>query len=257
MALPLNKSHPDGRLYSRPKTVEDSIDGLLLESTDVLSERAAVPTREEIGFIASECLVHLIREARRQGDDTRVNVLLPLLFDRCYLILRSKVSNELPDAESIREDILGEFAELFAADGSGDNPHELDFFEIRFNQAFRGFRIDFLRREKRRYEAQPAVPLFEDDADEAISNEGLAVFFQTSPSQLSDLDLRELHKAIQQLPPDEREAVALCHILGYEMEANDRDKRTAATICGVTGRTIQNRLERAAKKLLPFKENVR
>jgi DNA-directed RNA polymerase specialized sigma24 family protein len=56
------------------------------------------------------------------------------------------------------------------------------------------------------------------------------------------------------LPPDERRAVELCHILGYDEESEDPNKRTAATICGVTGRTIRNRLKRAAARLSSYKE---
>ncbi|MFZ1701033.1 MAG: hypothetical protein WBO10_04015 [Pyrinomonadaceae bacterium] len=257
MALPLNKSYPDGRTYSRPKSVEEAIDSLLLESVEALCGRAEVPNRDHADYIASESLVHLVREARRQGDDTRVNALLPLLFARCYSNLLSKISMEISDAETLREEILCEFADVFATDGRGENPHQLDFFEVRFNQAFRAFRIDYLRREMRRREIYPPVPVIEDKGDEAISNDGLAEFFQTPPNQRSDLDLRELYGAIDKLPPDERKAVALCHIVGYEMESVDPEKRTAATICGVTGKTIQNRLGRAAQKLLPFKENVR
>jgi DNA-directed RNA polymerase specialized sigma24 family protein len=62
-------------------------------------------------------------------------------------------------------------------------------------------------------------------------------------------------KAIDNLPLDERKAVVLCHVLEYEEESDDPSKTTAATLCGVTGRTIRNRLSRAAKKLSPFKEN--
>jgi hypothetical protein len=257
MALPLNKTNSDGRTYSRPKTVEESLDSLLLERVEALCVRARVPDRDHAGYIASESLVHLIREARRQGDDERVNVLLPVLFDRCYSNLLSKISIDVPDAETLREEILGEFAELFAIDGRGENPHRLDFFEVRFNRAFQAFRIDYLRREMPRRKIYPPVPVIKDNGDESISNDGLVEFFQAPPNQPSDLVLGELREAIEKLPPDERKAVVLCYILGYEMESKDLDKRTAATICGVTGKTIQNRLARAAKKLILFKENVR
>jgi len=48
--------------------------------------------------------------------------------------------------------------------------------------------------------------------------------------------------------------VELCHVLGYDEESENPDKRTAATICGVTGRTIRNRLKRAAARLSSYKE---
>ena len=47
---------------------------------------------------------------------------------------------------------------LFAADGQGENPDELDFYECRFNRAFRMFRIDFLRSETVRTKPLEALP---------------------------------------------------------------------------------------------------
>jgi DNA-directed RNA polymerase specialized sigma24 family protein len=44
--------------------------------------------------------------------------------------------------------------------------------------------------------------------------------------------------------------------MGYDVESEDETKQTAATICGVTGRTIFNRLTRAAEKLSQFKEEL-
>ena len=58
--------------------------------------------------------------------------------------------------------------------------------------------------------------------------------------------------AIKNLPADEHQAVVL-RIMGYDEESEDPKKRTIATICGVTGRTIRNRLKRAAAKLSKYK----
>lgn len=58
------------------------------------------------------------------------------------------------------------------------------------------------------------------------------------------------------LPEDERKAVILCGVLGLKEESEDPTIVTAATLCGVTGRTIRNRLKRAAAKLSDFREDV-
>jgi DNA-directed RNA polymerase specialized sigma24 family protein len=65
-----------------------------------------------------------------------------------------------------------------------------------------------------------------------------------------------LWAAINKLPEDERRAVILVHVMGYEEESIDPAKVTAATLCGCRGRTIRNRLTRAAKKLSTFKEEL-
>ena len=66
--------------------------------------------------------------------------------------------NSRPNAPEVREEILGEFSMLFAADGQGENPDELDLYECRFNRAFRMFRIDFLRSETARTKPLEALP---------------------------------------------------------------------------------------------------
>jgi hypothetical protein len=44
--------------------------------------------------------------------------------------------------------------------------------------------------------------------------------------------------------------------MGYDVESENPNKTTAATLCGVTGRTIRNRLSNAAKILSRFKEDL-
>ena len=83
---------------------------------------------------------------------------------------------------------------------------------------------------------------------------GLAA--RSAATQDNDLLLAALIDAIESLPYDERHAVALCHILGYKEESENPDVVTAATICNCTGRTIRNRLNRAAAKLSRFKEDI-
>ena len=63
-------------------------------------------------------------------------------------------------------------------------------------------------------------------------------------------------KAIISLPSDERKAVILCRVLGYKEESEDPSAVTAAKLCGVTGRTIRNRLSRAEAKLSHLQENL-
>ena len=256
MATPLNKHYPDGRPYFRPPPVEAAIDELLGQDFATACRRAAIPDRNSPEYVPSEALVHLIRDARRRNDEAAMNILLPILLRRCESNLRIKVSSDLPNAEDIREEILGQFSELFAADGVGSDPYQLDFFEAHFDQAFQRLRIDIVRHEGRRILNRTYLPLPDENEDESSVDESVLKYFQTAPDQESTFDLQRLIDALQMLPPDERRAVELCHILGYDEESADRNKRTAATICGVTGRTIRNRLRRAAARLSSYKELI-
>jgi DNA-directed RNA polymerase specialized sigma24 family protein len=166
----------------------------------------------------------------------------------------------MPNASEIREEILGEFSLLFAEDGSGSNPDELDFFECRFSLAFRSFWIDFMRRETARAEQLVELPSENETPDSSSDDERLSRVsdaFQKAATQLPDIFLEELLNAIRSLPSDERKAVVLCCVFGYKEESDNPAETTAATLCGVSGRTIRNRLSTAAKKLSKFKEEVK
>jgi hypothetical protein len=258
MARPLTKHDRNGNLYVRQLSTERTLESALDMDLSTLSRSARILDPGTPGFLPPECLVHLIRDARRRNDETRMNELLPILLQRCEDALAAAVSNQLPDAAYLREEILAQFSELFAMDGSGDNPDELDFFEVRFNRAFKTFRIDVLRKETRIHANQVPVP--DTQEGELTSDDELFVrmsdAFRAPPAQGSYLSLRRLAEAISTLPADEQKAVVLCHVLGYDEESEDPAKITAATLCGVTGRTIRNRLARAATMLVSFKEEL-
>ena len=262
MAKPLTKHYINGDLYQRPPHIENLISNLQNENPENLIRRTNIRETSSPEYVPSECIVNLIREARRKDDELALTALLPILLRRCESNLLSKISNDLPRAEEIREEILGQFSEMFAVDGIDDQNNELDFFEVHFNEAFMTLRIDILRKErtKEKVRGQSYIPTFSDDADSASDDEffeRLSKEFHAPASQEHDLILRRIKKAIDGLPEEERRAVVLCHILGYEQASEDPKKRTAATICGVTGKTIHNRLRRAAARLSQLKELIR
>ena len=62
------------------------------------------------------------------------------------------------------------------------------------------------------------------------------------PSQYGALDLQDFKKALDQLPPDQREAIILVGASGFSYEE-------AATICGCALGTIKSRVNRARQRL--------
>lgn len=231
----------------------------LAQDIPTLHQRATL-NRRSSDYIPSECLVYLIRDAGRRADQPTMDLLLPILLARCDANLCSKIPDDkYQNAAYLREEVLGEFAELFAVDNADDNNEELDFFECRFNMAFGALRIDIVRREINCLKHVASFPDLSDN-DEPTAYED--IFHRVSESSRStatpesNMSLHDLYKAIDNLPPDERRAVILCHIMGYEEESEDPNKTTAATLCGVTGRTIRNRLKRAAARLSRFKEDI-
>jgi hypothetical protein len=260
MARPLTKCEQTGKLYARPPVIEAEIDLALTQDLETLRCRAAVTDRSSPEYLSSECLVHMIRAARRRDDDPMMYALLPALLGRCEANLLDKIPDSgFANAADLREEVMAQFSELFAVDGSGDNSDELDYFECRFNRAFRAFRIDLIRKEISHAKYIAPLPDTSDEEERSSQDDVFARVseaFRTPARQEDHVFLEEVRKTINALPSDERKAVVLCNILGYQEESEDPKKQTAATLCGVTGRTIRNRLHRAAAKLSKLKEDL-
>lgn len=253
-ARPLTKRSMTGDLYVRPKRVETQINEILTQDLATIKPRLAVADHQTLGYLYSECLVHLIRDSRRNSTDAILNATLPILLGRCKAILLNKIpDNSLPTAVDVREEVLGQFSELFATDGMEENRDDLDFFECRFNQAFFTFYTDLVRSEKARL--KPLV--FPSDRADYVEYSPthkeiptrLIKALRSRDTAESSVLLREIYEAINTLPYDERKAVILCHVMEYKIESNNPDEVTVATICNVSGRAIRNRLSRAAEKL--------
>jgi len=252
------KHDQNGNRYDRPPNIEVRTDEALNQNLDTLCHRAALDNRAP-GYLPSECLLHLIREAGRRGDYDTMNALLPFLLTRCEAILFVKIPDDgFQNAADLREEVLGEFAELLASDGCPDSSNELDFYECRFNLAFRAFRINYIRREVARVKHED-LPNLSDDSELTAYDDifpRISGALRSADTPESDCSLQDLLKEINNLPTDEREAVILCHVMGFKVESEDPEETTAATLCDVTGRTIRNRLSRAAKMLLKYKEEA-
>jgi hypothetical protein len=258
MVRPLTK-HKDGVRYTRPAVVESNIDGALGANPATLRGRLLITDKTASDHLRSECLVHLVRETHRTGDSERRDGILRVLLGRCEAILTVKVSNRLPNAAQIRDDVLSAFFELLVVDGTGDRPDELDYYECKFESAFRTLRLDGIDRELRVVNRNADLP-DHGDVDEPGAYEDafarVSEAFRTPATQESTLFRQDLWEAINALPPDQRRAVILVHVLGYDEESDNPNKVTAATLCNCKGRTIRNRLSRAAKALARFKEDA-
>ena len=263
MARPLTKRTAGGALYTRPHDVEAQIDEAIYLSRSDLQCRLSIADRTAPSYLRSECLVHLVREGRRSGDQQVMSAVLPVLLGRCEAILLRKVPDGgMPDAAGLRQQILEELTDLFVTDGTGNISNELDFYECRFNLAFRTLRVGAVERDVRRRKREidfADLPPFEtakqpDAYEDAFARVSDA--FKIQPTQEWDALGEELGEAIAALPADERDAVVLVRGLGYKVESVDPDKETAATRCNCSGRTIRTRLASAAEMLARFKEEI-
>ncbi len=267
MVRPLEKITADGHRYERAPTVEKAIETAMGQDLATLKSRAAVRDPKSPDYLPSECLLHLVRNARRgwNNDATSppiVDALLPVLLKRCEAILNRHVSNTIDTAADLRQAILDSFVDIVVAEGTPGGSDALDFYEVRFNLAFRALRITHVNKELARINAQVTLPSHLDEKemperemdDELLSR--LSELAQPSASAEEILFRKRVFEAIAKLPSDERGALILVHYLGYDEESTDPSKETAATRCGVSGRTIRNRLKRAMEKLSKLKEDA-
>jgi DNA-directed RNA polymerase specialized sigma24 family protein len=235
---PLQKQTRDGKPYSRPSVIEQAIDVALQQDEATLVARAALDRTAE-AYLPNECLVHLIREAKRLGDRHRMNAFVPLLLRRCVGNLRATVSDQLPAAEELREEIIGQLLELIAIDGSERDKLRLDFFEIHFDEAFQKLRIDFVRPHVSRASKERATEDIErlagedDSGDEFAMQNGLAI--------IAD----HLHL----LAANERTAIGLKYLEELKEHSINPNEPTIAKLMGVSERMVRNYLQSAKQKL--------
>lgn len=249
MARPLLKKD-----LTRPPGIERKIDIALTQDWATLSRRGRETNPQSGDFLPSECLVHLIRDAIRRGEDRIARVLMPQLLKRAEANLERTVPDgRMRDAESVRHEILSNLAMMFTQDGTGGHEDELDFYECKFLRALRFLRIDQVRKALSKRKELTDLPEADDGEGEAgFDDEMLARLSRMAsigPSQENALYLPELIAALDRLPADQKRAVVLRRIIGHEEDE-------AAKILGVEGRTVRNRLSRADKELKTLKEDL-
>ena len=247
MACPLSKKD-----LTRPPGIERKIDVALTQDWTTLSRRARDTNPPSGDFLPSECLVHLIRDAIRRGEDRIARVLMPQLLKRAEANLERTVpDSRMRDAESVRHEVLSNLAMMFTQDGTEGHEDELDFYECKFLRALRFLRIDHVR--KALSERKELTDLPEaDDGEAALDDEMLARLSRMAsvgPSQEDRLYLPQVIKALDKLLPDQKRAVVLRRIIGHTEEQ-------VAKICKVDKRTIRYRLAAADKQLKTLKEDL-
>ena len=253
MVRPLTKRKKNKELYVRPKAVEEQLAEALREDRETLRRRLGTLARESPGYLRTECLVHVVREASRNGDEQLLNAGVEGLLARCSRLLKFMVSGSLPDAEEIRDSVLHRFSVILARGVVNNAANELDYYECNFYGAFRALNQSVVKTELNKDARKMEVP----GGDEIDGHGTDALKWMTealqNPESLASRD-ELLDEMMQELRPDELKAVVLCRVLGLKEESADPDEITAARLCNCTGRTIRNRLSRADAQLSRFKE---
>ena len=249
MARPLLKKN-----LARPPGIERKIDIALSQDRATLSRRARETNPQSADFLPSECLIHLIRDALRRGEDPVARVLMQQLLKRAEANLERTVpDSRMRDAESVRQNVLSGLMTMFMEDGTEGHENELDFYECKFLRALRLLRIDHVRKALSARKELTDLPQSDGGEGEAASDDEmlarLSRMASVGPSQEDRLYLAEVIKTLDTLPPDQKRVVVLRRIIGHTEEQT-------AKICKVDKRTIRYRLAAADKKLKRLKEDL-
>ncbi|MCK1707908.1 MULTISPECIES: hypothetical protein [unclassified Bradyrhizobium] len=86
-------------VFWRPPEIEASIDEALGQKPEEQLRRANIRDPADSAYMSSECLVHLVREARLSGDKRAVDRLLIPLMSRCERRLKRTIPDSRPDAQ--------------------------------------------------------------------------------------------------------------------------------------------------------------
>jgi DNA-binding CsgD family transcriptional regulator len=250
----------DGTLYERPPEIEDWLSRLELSDVEERLQQFAISSKKNPAYVPTEALIYFLRQAWTASMAEEFEKLFQILMKRLASSLFVSVPNSgITDAQTIREEIMAEFATRIAEDCKGQ-VSVLDFYEIRFDKAFAAFRTSMLR--KIGPSTVDTVPLNRGNDDYwEISPEVEAaaeVFLNGDPQKIDDPAFRlELGTAIDQLPDDQKQVIGL-KLKGFQISSTDRDAMTIASILKCDERTVRNRLNRAYKilRVILQEENV-
>jgi hypothetical protein len=234
MAKQLTKINQDGAMWVRPPAVESNIESALNQPLEVIRKRLQVVAPTEADYLKSECIVHLIRRAIEDDDEERLGVLHEALLRRIEWTLRKKSGGLDRDTaqQRIRE-VISEFNYVLAG-GTSD----LDLYEAIFNKMFRFLYSPTLWPKSTFY--SESLELLEQIEDPI-----------TSDHEAVDLAI-DFAAAVKTFTPEERKAYLYIEEMGYQAESKDASKVTAATLCGVSGRTIRTWQKQYKAKLVEF-----
>src|SRR5882757_395639 len=101
MPRALNKVLKGGAGYKRPPEIEASIEAALGQSLDEQLRRANIRDPADADYMPSECLLHLVREARLASDKRAVERLLTPLLKRCERRLMRSIPDSWSDAQGL------------------------------------------------------------------------------------------------------------------------------------------------------------
>jgi hypothetical protein len=241
LITPLRKHTRDGKLYTRHLIIESKIIELASLSRDDLITQCAIRQKDHPDYVPSECLLYFVRASRTDNSDTYFEKLYKLMAERVLRRCSKEASandNKTHLTQLIRDEVNGRFGELLAKDRT-EYSEQLDFFEVRFNQALKTMICDIWRQVIR---SENHLTTLEDPVTgEPKAEVELAAgsFEPFNTSAFTDDDYRScLYAAIDTLPDEQRRIVEMIR-QGIPIDSKDPDMLTIAKTLGKSEKTIR------------------
>ena len=248
---PLTHCNSAGEVYQRIASVQRQIEAALTLTSSQLIERAQLSDDQVPDYFQEECLVYLIREFHRRGDEPIVNDLSEILLRRCksmtYGRLQALGLQAVDDAFSdVIWDLFTRILDLESDRG--------DFLQVRFGLALKSLIIGVYNQYVRgmKKEAEYTVPLssiagYEPEGGDDVRN-------SAQPGDVADpsisMEQRLLYReGLGSLEEPYRTAFILRYYEEWQIEAKDASEPTLSRYFGRTPRTIRTWLMQAEQML--------
>lgn len=251
----LSKRYPNGTPYTRRPDVEAALAVVLdMSRSDVLAALKVRDARSKL-YVVSECIVHLIRAARSDNDQT--------YYGKLYRELMRRIDAVLPRAEGERTGIIenvhaadarDRVRDLFNVKLSEDRvePGEgLDYFEIMFSGAVAALRSTAVNRARSQSARAAPIEAEGDSNEPSIAVERAMGSLDIKQELLSDDPIyrTRVAAAIRSLPDKQRRVIEMI-LQEMPIDSSNEEVMTIRKALGVASeKTVRNRRDAAYRTI--------
>ncbi len=238
-------------MYQRTASVQSQIEAALTLTSSQLIERARISDDQEPDYFQEECLVYLIREFHRRGDESIANDLAEILLRRCKsMIYGGLQALGLQAVDDAFSDVVWDLFTLIL-DLESDRG---DFLQVRFRLALKSLIIGVYNRYVRemKKEAEHTVPLSSIAGNEPEWDDGARNSIQSYDVVDSSISMEQrllYREGLSSLKEPYRTAFILRYYEGWQIEAKNSSEPTLSRYFGRTPRTIHSWLVQAEQML--------
>jgi DNA-directed RNA polymerase specialized sigma24 family protein len=241
---PLTRRAQTGELYYRRPEVERQIAEALSQNRALIENRLRERDKASELFLKEECLVYLIRDFARRGDDALVSEMSNELTVRCMDFVKYQVRRlvNFADLEECRNEILMQTFERIY-DFETDRA---DYLEVSFWNYLKRLSDDAIEKFNTMQRRAWVTDSFDDTlaTEEGTKSKGSEPSSDFSVEMFDSIRLRE---ALLLLPLHIRTAFIMHHLDGYQIESNDPNVPTLAKHFDKSPRMIRNWLAQGVK----------